>query len=73
MTPDGDERVGMNRESVPLHLIRVPERPKNRWIVRDGRAKKATADGALGEHARGTGAISWNDKVNCREARGPRI
>jgi hypothetical protein len=41
----GEERVRKNRTGVPLCLIRVPERGKNRGIVKDKKAKKATGRG----------------------------
>jgi hypothetical protein len=37
----------MNRKSVPLYVIRVPEIRKNRGFVRLMRAKEATGGGEL--------------------------
>jgi hypothetical protein len=48
----------------------VPERRKNRWIVKERRAKKATGEGAFEYERREGNAISWNDKVNCGEEAG---
>jgi hypothetical protein len=52
----------MKRVSIPLQLIRVPEKGENRLILKKRRAKKAIVWGLLGGLGGLVRDISWYDK-----------
>jgi hypothetical protein len=57
----------MKRKRVPP-LIRVPERPENRWTVRKRRAKKATGERAFeGRRRRGRLLVGTTMRTEERE------
>jgi hypothetical protein len=60
----------MKRVSIPLQLIRVPEKGENRLILKKRRAKKATVKGLLRCLGGLVRDISWYDKRKRREKRG---